>query len=195
MPKCFSQQEREYIKTRLQEEAASCLAQYGVKKTTVDEIVKRVNIPKGTFYLFYNSKELLLFEVILQQHEMIENQMYEAISHIDITNIKKNLTDLIINFFNIARNLPMIKVLTSNEIDILVRKLPPEVITNHLGHDVSMLDRAFSALPIKPNIDSASFSAAFRALFFATIHRDEIGKDEYNKALYLLVNGLVSQMF
>ncbi|WP_286081321.1 TetR/AcrR family transcriptional regulator [Parablautia intestinalis] len=32
--------------------------------TTVDEIVKRVNIPKGTFYLFYKSKELLLFEVI-----------------------------------------------------------------------------------------------------------------------------------
>nr|WP_277934491.1 TetR family transcriptional regulator [Parablautia intestinalis] len=26
--------------------------------TTVDEVVKRVNIPKGIFYLFYKSKEL-----------------------------------------------------------------------------------------------------------------------------------------
>lgn len=63
MPKSYSEQEREYIKTRLKEEAAKCLAQYGVRRTTVDEIVKRVNIPKGTFYLFYKSKELLLFDV------------------------------------------------------------------------------------------------------------------------------------
>ncbi len=31
----------------------------GVKKTTVDELVKRVGIPKGTFYLFYPSKDCL----------------------------------------------------------------------------------------------------------------------------------------
>ena len=53
MPKSYSEQEREYIRKRLKEEAAKCLARYGVRRTTVDEIVKRVNIPKGTFYLFY----------------------------------------------------------------------------------------------------------------------------------------------
>ena len=62
MPKSYSEQEREYIRKRLKEEAADCLARYGVRRTTVDELVKRVNIPKGTFYLFYKSKELLLFE-------------------------------------------------------------------------------------------------------------------------------------
>lgn len=35
----------------------------GVKKTTVDELVKREGIPKGTFYLFYPSKEMLLYDV------------------------------------------------------------------------------------------------------------------------------------
>ena len=52
MPKSYSDQEREYIKKRLKDEATKCLIQYGVRRTTVDEIVKRVNIPKGTFYLF-----------------------------------------------------------------------------------------------------------------------------------------------
>ena len=54
VPKSYSEQEKEYIRKRLKEEAAKCLAKYGVRRTTVDEIVKRVNIPKGTFYLFYN---------------------------------------------------------------------------------------------------------------------------------------------
>ncbi|MDY4210978.1 MAG: TetR/AcrR family transcriptional regulator [Treponema sp.] len=34
-----------------------------MKKTTVDELVKRTGIPKGTFYLFYPSKEILLFDI------------------------------------------------------------------------------------------------------------------------------------
>ena len=52
MPKSYSDQEREYIVKRLKEEAAKCLSQYGVRRTTVDELVQRVGIPKGTFYLF-----------------------------------------------------------------------------------------------------------------------------------------------
>jgi AcrR family transcriptional regulator len=39
--------EREYIKKRLMEEAQDCLRLYGIRKTTVDELVKRANIPKG----------------------------------------------------------------------------------------------------------------------------------------------------
>ena len=64
LPKSYSDQERAYITKRLKEEAAACMGQFGIRRTTVDELVKRVKIPKGTFYLFYPSKELLLFEVI-----------------------------------------------------------------------------------------------------------------------------------
>ena len=82
MPKSYSEQEREYIRKRLKEEAAKCLARYGVRRTTVDEIVKRVNIPKGTFYLFYKSKELLLFEVIQEQQEHVNRELFQTIAGI-----------------------------------------------------------------------------------------------------------------
>lgn len=64
MPKTFTDKEREYIKKRLMEEAQDCLRLYGIRKTTVDELVKRANIPKGTFYLFYDSKELLFYDSV-----------------------------------------------------------------------------------------------------------------------------------
>ena len=75
MPKAFTESEREYIKKRLMEEAKNCLKLYGFRRTTVDEIVKRANIPKGTFYLFYCSKELLFYDVLCMVHDELQTDL------------------------------------------------------------------------------------------------------------------------
>ena len=82
LPKCYSDVEKEAIRNNLKKEAKKCMEQYGIKKTTVDELVKRVNIPKGTFYLFYPSKEVLLFEVLLEIQDRINEEVYQAIVNI-----------------------------------------------------------------------------------------------------------------
>ena len=64
MPRTFSDGEREVIKERLQKAAVESMIKYGVRRTTVDCLAKGANIPKGTFYLFNDSKEELLFEVL-----------------------------------------------------------------------------------------------------------------------------------
>ncbi|MGN0537268.1 MAG: TetR/AcrR family transcriptional regulator [Acutalibacteraceae bacterium] len=195
MPKCYSEQEKEYIRKRLKEEAAKCLAQYGIKRTTVDEIVKRVKIPKGTFYLFYQSKELLLFDVILEQHDLIEKKLLEEISSIDVKNFTpEKLTEIIVHFYQLAGEMPILKLLNSDEIEILARKLPQGVLEEHLGHDNSMIDKLFGAFPLKKNIDTKTLSAAFRAIYFATLHKEEIGKENFDDALRLMVSGLVNQL-
>lgn len=50
MPRAFSDIEREVIKKRLQKAAVESMIKYGVRRTTVDYLVKGANIPKGTFY-------------------------------------------------------------------------------------------------------------------------------------------------
>ena len=52
------------IKERLQKAAVESMIKYGVGRTTVECLAKGANIPKGTFYLFYDWKEELLFEVL-----------------------------------------------------------------------------------------------------------------------------------
>lgn len=194
MPKCYSEQEREYIRTRLKEEAAKCLSSYGIRKTTVDEIVKRVNIPKGTFYLFYPSKELLLFEVLLEQHEQVEKQMMETIASINPEEYNaETLTNIIVKFFKMTEEMPILKLMNSKEIELLVRKLPYGVLEEHFGHDNSMVEKIFSAFPTKKGIDTDAISAAFHAIYFATLHKEEIGKEHYDEALYMLVKGVVDQ--
>ena len=195
MPKCYSQQEREYIIKRLKEEAAKCLSQYGIKRTTVDEIVKRVKIPKGTFYLFYQSKELLLFDVILEEHDKIEKQLLEALSRLNPQEITcEQMTDLLFEFFKVVEDMPILKMLNSGEIEILTRKLPPDIVTNHLLQDKSMVERFFEKFVPEGNKDMEVFSVAFRNIYFATLHKNEFDEGHYDDALKLLIQGLVIQL-
>ncbi len=195
MPKSYSDQEREYIIQRLKEEAAKCLAQYGVRRTTVDELVKRVGIPKGTFYLFYKSKELLLFEVIQDQHEAINNELADALSKVAVRDLSADtLSDLIFEFFKKTDEMPILKLLDTDEVELLVRKLPREVVEAHFQDDTDTIEQMLSMFPIKKNLNVKVVSAAFHAVYCATLHKAEIGEENYDEALRLLIYGIVKQM-
>lgn len=194
MPKCYSEQEKEYIKNRLREEAAKCLAKYGIRRTTVDELVKRVKIPKGTFYLFYESKEQLLFEVILEQHEQVEQELFAALQSLEQTSITCDaVTDVLFLFYKKAEEMPILNMIQSGEVELLFRKLPPAMVEQHLQEDDSMVEKVFRTLPVKKEVDAETVSAAFHAIYYATLHKEEIGEKNYDEALHLLIKGLVMQ--
>ena len=195
MPKRYSEEERAYIRKRLKEEAVSCMGQFGIRRTTVDEIVKRVNIPKGTFYLFYKSKELLLFDVIQEQHELINQKLYQEISRFSHEPFSvEKLTDVIFEFYKMTEEMPMFQLMDSQEIELLVRKLPREVVEAHLQDDTDSIQKLFSFLPVKKEVDIKVVSAAFHAIYYATLHKDEIGEDGYDEALRMLIYGLITQV-
>ena len=194
MPKSYSEQEREYIRKRLKEEAAKCLARYGVRRTTVDEIVKRVNIPKGTFYLFYQSKELLLFEVIQEQHEIINRKLYQAVLGLADTGFTaENITDVIFQFFKMTEEMLILKTLDLSEVE-LVRKLPQEIVEEHFQNDTDTIEKMLALLPVKKEMDSKVISAAFHAIYYATLHKAEIGEEQYDEALRTLIYGVITQV-
>ena len=195
MPKRYSEEERAYIRKRLKEEAVSCMGQFGIRRTTVDEIVKRVNIPKGTFYLFYKSKELLLFDVIQEQHELINQKLYQEISRFSHEPFSvEKLTDVIFEFYKMTEEMPMFQLMDPQEIELLVRKLPREVVEAHLQDDTDSIQKLFSFLPVKKEVDIKVVSAAFHAIYYATLHKDEIGEDGYDEALRMLIYGLITQV-
>ncbi len=193
MPKSFSEQEREYIKKRLKEEAAKCLAAYGVRRTTVDEIVKRVNIPKGTFYLFYKSKELLLFEVIQEQQENVNRELFETISSVSEKELSaEKLTEMVFQFFKKTEEMLFLKLSDVDEMELLKRKLPREIVEEHFQDDTNTIERIIALLPTKKEVDVNVVSTVFHAIYYVTLHKAEIGK-QYDEALYTLIYGVVAQ--
>jgi len=60
----------------IMEVARKHFERFGYKRAVIDDIVREVGIAKGTFYLYFKSKDQLLFELISQlRHEMIADFM------------------------------------------------------------------------------------------------------------------------
>ena len=59
MPKAFSEEEKARIRERLLEAGRKRFTRYGLKKTTIEELAGAARIAKGSFYLFFDSKEEL----------------------------------------------------------------------------------------------------------------------------------------
>ena len=68
----FSAEENAAIRETLLREARRCAVTLGMKKTSVDQLTKAVGIAKGSFYKFYESKEMLFFAVL----ENIHSELY-----------------------------------------------------------------------------------------------------------------------
>lgn len=64
----------------------------------------------------------------------------------------------------------------------------------HLEHDSFAVEKVFCVLPVKDGVDKDTFSAAVRAIYFATLHEEEIGEKYFEDVLYLLIKGLVNQI-
>ena len=77
MPKAWSEREKEYIKKTLLSEGKTLFEKYGLQKTTVDDIVHAAQISKGSFYIFYQSKEELYFDVLDSVEQELREKIFE----------------------------------------------------------------------------------------------------------------------
>lgn len=73
----FTDYETEQLRKALLKETRRCAVTLGMKKTSVDQLTKAVGIAKGSFYRFYESKEMLFFAVL----EDIHSELYGVADH------------------------------------------------------------------------------------------------------------------
>ncbi len=194
MPKTFSESERAYIQERLVEEAGKCLAQYGIRKTTVDELVKRVNIPKGTFYLFYESKERLLFDVILQFNDEIQSELLKEISALTEVPDAETLTDIIFRLYKRLDDSFLPRLMQDGEMEFFMRTLPPELSRLHAEHDDNKVRELLATLPGMKQEQAEIYSAALRSVFLSLMYKSEIGEGIFDETLRVLIRGVVLQL-
>ncbi len=101
MPRALTPTEREAIRNRLLAAGRERFARYGLRKTTVEELAHAAGIAKGTFYLFFASKEALYAELLLQELPNLVQRLLERSFHaVDDTNealvrLQRELVDLI----------------------------------------------------------------------------------------------------
>lgn len=193
MATAFTAEEKEVIKRKLHTVAKECLQRYGVKKTTVDQMAALADISKGSFYNFYSSKEMLFFTVLEEYQMDVMNHLTEQLGM--ETKIDTNrLVQLLYDFYQDFRYSFMYTIFKNHEMELLVRKLPKEVITNHHLIDDRMVRKIVSRINIRENISIEIVSALFRTIAMTILHIEEIGEGQFDTTLKLVIQGVVEQI-
>ena len=193
MVAAFTAEEKEVIKRKLHTVAKECLQRYGVKKTTVDQMAALADISKGSFYNFYSSKEMLFFAVLEEYQIDVMNHLTEQLGM--ETKIDTNrLVQLLYDFYQDFRYSFMYTIFKNHEMELLVRKLPKEVITNHHLIDDRMVKKIVSRINIRENISVEIVSALFRTIAMTILHIEEIGEKQFDTTLKLVIQGVVEQI-
>ena len=193
MATAFTAEEKEVIRKKLHKVAKECLQRYGVKKTTVDQMAAMVDISKGSFYNFYSSKEMLFFAVLEEYQIDVMNRLTEQLGM--ETKIDTNrLVQLLYDFYQDFRYSFVYTIFKNHEMELLVRKLPKEVITNHHLIDDRMVKKIVSRINIRENVSVEIVSALFRTIAMTILHIEEIGEEQFDTTLKLVIQGIVEQI-
>lgn len=193
MATAFNEKEKELIKTKLKNAAAEYLGKFGVRKTTVDQLVQMAGISKGAFYSFYPTKEILFFEVFEEyQKDLVENVFSQLIKAENIG--IKEFTELIYGLYEKVRYSFIMNIIQNQEFEYLVRKLPEEYLLAHQSFDDLLVNNLLTHLKLKKDIEASVISASLRAIFMSMLHVKEIGDKDFEKAMRLLIKGLGHQL-
>ena len=195
MPVALSSKERSTIKKKLQEAAEISLKKLGAKKTTVDNLVKSVKIPKGTFYLFYPSKDMLLYEVFQIKHDELQDEFVKRVLEIKDELSPLKVTDLVFDIYKKLDSSFLMSFMTSGDLELVISKLPLEVTQKHIQGDEISMDKILSIIPNVNQKMNDIYSASLRLVMSSVLHKKDIGIEYYDKALKLAIRGIINQIF
>ena len=193
MATAFTTEEKEVIRKKLHKVAKECLQRYGVKKTTVDQMAAMVDISKGSFYNFYSSKEMLFFTVLEEYQIDVMNRLTEQLG-MEVKIDTNRLVQLLYDFYQDFRYSFMYTIFKNHEMELLIRKLPKEAITNHHLIDDRMVKKIVSRINIRENVSVEIVSALFRTIAMTILHIEEIGEEQFDIALKFVIQGIVEQI-
>lgn len=193
MATAFTSEEKEVIRKKLHKVAKECLQRYGLKKTTVDQMAVMVDISKGSFYNFYSSKEMLFFAVLEEYQIDVMDRLTEQLD-MEAKIDTNRLVQLLYDFYQDFRYSFMYTIFKNHEMELLIRKLPKEAITNHHLIDDRMVKKIVSRINIRENVSVEIVSALFRTIAMTILHIEEIGEEQFDTTLKLVIQGIVEQI-
>jgi AcrR family transcriptional regulator len=195
MPRGFSESEKEHFRAKLLEQGREFLTTYGVKKTSVDDLTNAVGISKGAFYLFFPSKEELFLTIFDQLESDYQAELLRLARQFEGVP-RERLAAFFQRAFSLWRESPLFRHFGQEEFAYLARRAPPERLAANLNSDqrfATLLLARWRDQGLNIDISVGTFTGLMRALFFVSLHADDIG-DAYPATIELLIDTLAERL-
>lgn len=189
----FTDEQNRLICRNLIRKARRCGVTVGMRKTTVEQLANAVGISRGSFYKFFDSKELLFFAML----EDIHTECFAAAQ-----NALQENAALLPAYRAAAAILAACRwlseakafVFIENDAEFLLHRLPEEVKTAHYHDDETHIRTLLEAGGLQPKGGMALAAATVRGLILTVSHQGQIGA-LYPQVLETLVRGACRELF
>lgn len=186
----FSQEEREYIRSKLLQHGRELFGDHGLRKTTISDITKKAGIAQGTFYHFFESKEALYFEIVEQEERYIrEELLHKVLLKGELT--KATFRDFLQKSLQFLDESPILKQLfDKSTMNQLLRKLPQEKLDSNNQGDIDFLlpyIKKWQEDGVMKQLSPDIIVSMIRSLIILSLQKEMIGESHYKATMDQLV--------
>lgn len=196
MPRKFSDQERDKVRKKILEAGHELFARYGPGKTTMEDIARAAGIGKGTVYLFFPSKEDLLFELIRQEYS-VRDAFLDRLERDDALTsgaVRQALEEV----FHDLADRPLLAILfRSGDGEIVSRLLSEEMKARHDCGEEQFIGSLLDILRkkgFKPRSEPGVLLGLIRVIWLSHTYRDTISGDRFARVEALLLDLLCDEL-
>lgn len=189
----FTDFEFEQLQRALLQETRRCAVTLGMKKTSVEQLTRAVGIAKGSFYKFYESKEMLFFAVL----EGIHSELFGVADRVmsddsGLPPSERAAKAILAVCKRLSETGDMVFI--ENDAKLLLQRLPENVKTEHYHDDETHIRELLEKHDLAPKGGASLAAAAVRGLILTVSHKTQIGA-LYPQVLETLVHGACRKLF
>ena len=193
MSPVFPLKQRQQIHTELLKTGIQLICEKGVRKLTIDEVTQRVQIGKGTFYHFFTSKELFVYEAIMFSKEAVLKKINETVEKYGALN-RQAINELLSHFSLLGQN-NIISSLSMEDEIWLSKKLPPEYILDPPKEE-KIVDLLFQNMKdIRSDIHSHVVANMIKIMAITVENRNFLHEDVIAENMNILKDSFLDYLF
>lgn len=189
----FTDEQNKQIRNDLIWEARRCGITIGMRKTSVERLTEAVGISKGSFYKFFDSKELLFFAVLENIHTECFMAAQKSLQENESLPPAGRAAAAILAACRWLADTKAF-VFIENDADFLLHRLPEEVKSAHYHDDETHIRALLEAGGLQPKGGMALAAATVRGLILTVSNQEQIGA-LYPQVLETLVRGACRELF
>jgi AcrR family transcriptional regulator len=196
MARGFTDEERDRIYKELLAAGRELFTRYGLKKTTLRELTEPLGIAKSSFYIFFDSKEALYWELLLAEGPEIEARVRAAVDAAG-DETREEIAALLRTLVHEIETNDLYRRLIDHpeELELVLRRLPPETTEAKLQGSLAMIlthVRRWQTQGALADDRPLVVASALRAVTLLTLHEDEIGREVYPDVMAMLIDAVAA---
>ena len=196
MPKAYSELEKQIIRGRLIAAGQKFINSLGIRRITVDDVIREAGISKGGFYNFFPSREDFIVTVFEGWEDQYRANFLASIQESALP-IPERWEKFFVDMIQLLDEQPGLAQLQSADVEFLMARLPPERLAAHQERDQAVIQHAMTTWLdtglINPQA-AAALPGLIAALFSIALHRKDFKAIDFSAAVRFIAGALADKM-